>query len=81
MIKSNVTTYSTTIVGCEMCNEHGNWYTDLDADCLSVQYDTIWHVLCDNHKKEYDVKVIMKLRKEKLKKINNIYQYENTSIL
>ena len=76
-----VTTNSTTRVDyCEVCNAHGNYYYNIDGDILNLsnyikdsdaltRY-TSCHVLCDKHKKEYDVKLIMKLRKSKLEKIN-----------
>ena len=76
------TTCTTRVSDCEICHEYGEFYNNLDTDCFPLIKDgNSWHVLCDKHKKEYDIKFKMKLRKEKLKKINNIYQYENTAIL
>jgi hypothetical protein len=71
----NSTTHHTTRVPyCEICNKYGNYYDNLNTNCYSLIKDgNSWHILCDKHKKEYDVKYNMKLRKEKLEKINNYY--------
>ena len=76
-----VTTNSTTRVDyCELCSNHGNYYDNIDCEILNLSNyikdsdDMIrfsnWHILCDKHKKEYDIKFNMKLRKDKLEKIN-----------
>jgi hypothetical protein len=74
-----VTTNSTTRVddNCEVCEQygptiyHGNFYDSIDEEILNLSnYTGSWRCLCDKHKKEYDVKFNMKLRKSKLEKIN-----------
>lgn len=75
-----ISTTTTTSIHCQICNDYdANWY-NIDLSNISdynilktygpiISYDGhMWYSLCDKHKKEYD----MKLRKEKLKKINNI---------
>ena len=68
------TTNSTTrVLYCELCTEsnHGNYYNGLDVNVLPLINDNnSWHVLCDKHKKEYDIKLNLKIRKDKLEKIN-----------
>lgn len=80
----NSTTHHTTRVSyCEICNEHGNFYNNLDITILHLMgsvYNNLGN-LCDKHKREYDVKYNVKLRKEKLNRINNIYQDESATIL
>lgn len=78
----STTTTTTSSIHCQICNDfdsEANWY-EIELSNISdynilktcnpiVSYDGhMWYSLCDKHKKEYD----KELRKEKLKKINNI---------
>ena len=77
------TTYTTRLPCCEICGDcFADYYNNLDPTILSLIGDNnTWHVLCAKHKNEYDIKLNVRLRKEKLNRINNIYQYESTTIL
>lgn len=62
MANNYTTSCTTRVERCEVCDAwHANWYGFNDND--------EYHIFCDQHKKEYDTKIIMKLRKEKLNKI------------
>jgi hypothetical protein len=75
----NVTTHHTTRVSyCEICNEYGNFYNNLDYNILHLMCSVHNNFgnLCDKHKREYDVKLNIKLRKDKLNRINDSIQTE-----
>jgi len=72
-----VTTNSTTTLRkCELCEDYisSKWYnftaTHLPFSKASYLTDDDWHFFCDKHKKEYDIKLKMKLRKDKIQNIN-----------
>lgn len=61
------TTNSTTVIFCELCNDYSNFYDYGTPD----KHD--FHSFCNKHKIEHDIKVMKKLRKDKLEKINEYY--------
>ena len=59
------TTNSTTVVfKCELCDDYSNFYDYGTPD----KHD--YHSFCGKHKTEHDIRVMKKLRKSKLEKIN-----------
>ena len=71
-----ITTSTTTQRRCELCdNYNSSWYNFAEKSVPMFLYPSKgndWHIFCDRHKRQYEIKLNMKLRKEKLEKINGI---------